>query len=142
MVRSLDDRTFQPRSTRWASSACTTRRRWKRSTRSGGSGSTRSPSGRKKSASSCSAASSASATRRCSARTLVERYDTLRIFQPNDRTLEGSFSAVSAPIFASKQSLVTRCYAKQYEVVLRCMSPCSVCTEDFFQLKMLRISSH
>ena len=37
--------------------------------------------------------------------------------------------------------LVTRCYAKQYEIVLRCMSPCSVCTADFFQLKMLRIAS-
>ena len=60
----------------------------------------------------------------------------------DNQTLESSFSAVSKPSFASKYSLVTRCYAKQYEVVLRCMSPCSVCTEDFFQLKMLRISSH
>ena len=58
------------------------------------------------------------------------------------QTLEGSFSAVSKPDFASKYALVTRCYAKQYEVVLRCMSPCSVCIEDFFQLKMLRIFSH
>ena len=47
-----------------------------------------------------------------------------------------------SPMFANKYALVTRCYAKQYEVVLRCMSPFSVCTEDFFQLKMLRISSH
>ena len=58
------------------------------------------------------------------------------------KLLAGSFSAVSKRNFASKYALVTRCYAKQYEVVLRCMSPCSVCTEDFFQLKMLRISSH
>ena len=57
------------------------------------------------------------------------------------QTLRGSFSAVSSPIFAGKYSLVTRCYAKQYEIFLRCMSPCSVCTADFFQLKMLRIAS-
>ena len=49
---------------------------------------------------------------------------------------------LSTSIFVSEGILVTRCYAKQYEVVLRCTSPCSVCTEDFFQLKMLRISSH
>ena len=42
-------------------------------------------------------------------------------------TLEGSFSAVSKSIFASKQSLVTRCCAKQDELELRCVSPCSVC---------------
>ena len=53
-----------------------------------------------------------------------------------------SFSAVSTPTFASKCSLVTRCYAKQDDVVLRCMSPCSVCIKDFFPLKILRISSH
>ena len=53
----------------------------------------------------------------------------------------GSFLASSKPIFECKYSLVTRCYAKQHEIVLRCMSPCSVCTADFFQLKMLRIAS-
>ena len=58
-----------------------------------------------------------------------------------NKTWRSSFSPVSTPIFASKYSLVTRCYAKQYEIVLRCMSPCSVCTADFFQLKMLRIAS-
>ncbi len=56
------------------------------------------------------------------------------------QTLPGSFSAASKRNFASKYALVTRCYAKQYEIVLRCMSPCSVCTGDFFQLEMLRIS--
>ena len=50
--------------------------------------------------------------------------------------------AVSKRNFASKYALVTRCYAKQDEGVLRCMSPCSVCIKYFFQLKMLRISSH
>ena len=41
--------------------------------------------------------------------------------------LQGSFSAVSKPNFGSKYSLVTRCCAKQEELVLRCLSPCSVC---------------
>ena len=58
------------------------------------------------------------------------------------QTRRGPFSAVSKPIFESKYTLVTRCYAKQYEVLLRCMSPCSVCIKDFFPLKILRISSH
>ena len=34
---------------------------------------------------------------------------------------------VSTPIFASKYSLVTQCCAKQDELVLQCLSPCSVC---------------
>ena len=58
------------------------------------------------------------------------------------QTLPGSFSAASKRNFASKYALVTRCYAKQDEVVLRCMSPRSVCIKFFFHLKMLRISSH
>ena len=77
------------------------------------------------------------------------RCDFLNVWQ----ILEGSFSAVSKPICASKYSLVTRCYAKQYEVVLRCVRPCSVrikefillkllLNKDFFPLKILRISSH
>ena len=37
---------------------------------------------------------------------LVEKFDTelSQIFQPNHQTLEGSFSAVSTPFFASKYS--------------------------------------
>ena len=62
--------------------------------------------------------------------------------QQVERTLQDSFSAVSKLNFASKYALVTRCYAKQDEVVLRCMSPRSVCIKFFFHLKMLRISSH
>ena len=58
------------------------------------------------------------------------------------QTSRGSISSVSKPTFASKHLLVTRCYAKQDEVVLRCMSPRSVCIKFFFHLKMLRISSH
>ena len=43
------------------------------------------------------------------------------------QTLEGSFSAVSKPMFATKDLLVTGCCAKQDDLVLRCLSPCSAC---------------
>ena len=52
------------------------------------------------------------------------------------KVYKARYQLYRSQILQVNSKLVTRCYAKQYEIVLRCMSPCSVCTADFFQLKM------